>query len=196
MRSLYNVIVEPKGGRTVSEKAVGDGKLLLNTELQNHQYVNRVGIVKALPAIGETGLEVGDEVIVHHNIFRRFYDVRGKEKNGKAYYKDDMFFVFPEQIYAYKRNNTWNALPGYTFVKPLVEKDMFSLNHERPLIGKVKIASDNFEVGDLVGYTPGMEYEFNIEGERLYRIPINKITVAYEYQGDEEEYNPSWSQGG
>lgn len=193
MRSLYNVIVEPKGKRTVNEKEVDGGKLLLNTELQNHQYVNRVGIVKSVPVIGDTGLMVGDEVIVHHNIFRRYHDIRGKEKNGKAYYKDDMFFVFPEQIYAYKRNNTWNALPGYTFVKPLVEKDTFSINNERPLIGIVKIASEQFQVGDLVGYTPGMEYEFNIEGERLYRIPMNKITVAYEYQGDEEEYNPSWT---
>ena len=39
-----------------------------------------------------------------------------------------------------------------------------------------------------------MEYEFNIEGERLYRVPTNKITIKYEYQGNEEEYNPSWSQ--
>ena len=43
MRSLYNVIVEPKGKRTVNEKEVDGGKLVLNTELQNHQYVNRGG---------------------------------------------------------------------------------------------------------------------------------------------------------
>ncbi len=39
-----------------------------------------------------------------------------------------------------------------------------------------------------------MEYEFNIEGQRLYRVPTNQITIKYEYQGDEEEYNPSSTQ--
>jgi hypothetical protein len=38
-----------------------------------------------------------------------------------------------------------------------------------------------------------MEYEFIIEGQRLYRVPTNLITIKYEYQGDEEEYNPSWT---
>lgn len=193
IRSVYNVIVEPKGGRTVSEKSVGDGKLILNTELQNHNYVNRIGIVKALPIVGETGLEVGDEVVVHHNIFRRFYDVRGNEKNGKAYFTDDMFFVFPEQIYAYKRNGKWNALPGYTFVKPIKNTDQFSLNNEAELIGFVKYTDGDFETGSLVGFVPGMEYEFNIEGQRVYRVPTNKITVKYEHEGNKEEYNPSWA---
>ena len=35
---------------------------------------------------------------------------------------------------------------------------------------------------------------FFIEKERLYRIPSNLILMKYEYQGDEEEYNPSWTQ--
>ena len=71
---------------------------------------------------------------------------------------------------------------------------MFSSEKERPLIGIIKYAGEGFEIGSLVGFTPGSEYEFNIEGERLYRVPTSKITVEYEYQGDEKEYNPSWSQ--
>ena len=47
--------------------------------------------------------------------------------------------------------------------------------------------------GDLVGFIPDIEYEFIIDGERLYRILTQFITIKYEYQGDEEEYNPSWA---
>jgi hypothetical protein len=27
----------------------------------------------------------------------------------------------------------------------------------------------------------------------MYRIFSNSITIKYEYQGDEKEYNPSWA---
>ena len=47
---------------------------------------------------------------------------------------------------------------------------------------------------ELVGFTPNSEYEFVINGERLYRVMNKFITIKYEYQGNEEEYNPSWAQ--
>ena len=46
---------------------------------------------------------------------------------------------------------------------------------------------------DLIGFRPNSEYEFVFEGKRLYRVLSNFITIKYEYQGNEEEYNPSWS---
>jgi len=74
-------------------------------------------------------------------------------------------------------------------------KETFAMHKEQPAIGIIKYASGSFEAGELIGFKPGMEYEFNIEGERLYRIPTNQITIKYEYQGDEKEYNTSWAQG-
>jgi len=194
MQSIYNFMVSPYAKRTTSEKEINGVTLLLNTELQNHLYTSRLGVVTNTPLAIDSEIKIGDEVIVHHNVFRRFRDIRGKEKNSKAYYKEDTFFVQPDQIYAYKRNTGWQALDGYCFVKPIVAKETFDMHNEQPLIGIVKYASEEFEVGALVGFKPGMEYEFNIEGERLYRIPANQITIEYEYQGDEKEYNPSWSQ--
>ena len=44
---------------------------------------------------------------------------------------------------------------------------------------------------DLVGFTPKSEYEFIIDKEKLYRIKTEDISIKYEYQGNEEEYNPS-----
>ena len=143
-----------------------------------------------------SGIEVGDEVIVHHNVFRRYRDIRGVEKNSRSYYKEDMFFVGPDQIYAYKRILKWNACEGFNFVKPIKENKMFSINFEKPTIGVLKVkdsALKDLNIGDLVGFRPGMEYEFIIGNEKLYRIPTNQITIKYEYQGNEEEYNPSWA---
>ena len=51
------------------------------------------------------------------------------------------------------------------------------------------------EEGDIVGYKPNTECEFIVDGEKLYRVLSNLITVKYEYQVDEEAYNPSWAQG-
>ena len=137
------------------------------------------------------------KVILHHNVFRRFRDVRGKEKNGKSYYSDNVYIVSPNLIFAKIENNTIKPLTGFNFVKPIKENKMFSIDFEKPLIGILKYKDDSLKsmaIGDLVGFSPGTEYEFIIKKEKLYRVPTNQITIKYEYQGDEEEYNPSWAE--
>ena len=197
MKGVFNFIVSPRDGRYDSSKEVDGKTLILNTEMQNHNFVSRVGVIEGLPAYDTMGLSIGDEVIVHHNVFRRFRDIRGKEKNSSSYYEEDLYFVQPDQIFAYKREKEWTPLSGFNFVKPIKENKMFSIDFEKPLIGVLKYKDTNLEVmtvGDLVGFSPGTEYEFLIENEKLYRVPTNQITIKYEYQGDEEEYNPSWAQ--
>ena len=194
MKSVFNFIVEPKHNRFTGKKDIAGSELILNTELQNHEYTSRLAVVKSLPTTESTEVKVGDEVIVHHNVFRRFRDIRGKEKNSKSFYSEDMFFVQPDQIYAYKRNGKWKCLSGFCFIKPIVNKSKFSLHKEQEAIGIIKYADASFNSGDLVGFRPGSEYEFNIDGERLYRVLSSMITIKYEYQGDEEEYNISGTQ--
>lgn len=196
MQSVFNYLIAPKGDRTVGIKKIEGTTLLLNTDLQNHSYTNRVGTVLNLPLVGNEELKEGDEVIVHHNVFRRFRDVRGKEKDSKNYLSEDVYTVQADQIYAFKRNGKWKALKGFCFVKPLKENKMFSSNFERPLIGIVKLGNDEIQAESLVGFKPNSEYEFVIDDQRLYRVPANSITIKYEYQGDEEEYNPSWTSSG
>ena len=71
---------------------------------------------------------------------------------------------------------------------------MFSIDFEKPGKGIIKYTDGSVEKDTLVSFKVGMEYEFFIEGERLYRVPSNQITIKYGYQGNEVEYNPSWSQ--
>ena len=198
MRSVFSFIVEPIANRYTNVKETENGKLILNTELQNYQYVSRHGVVKSLPLAINTPIKEGDEVIVHHNVFRRFHDIKGIEKNSKAYYDETTYFVEENQIFLYKHNGKWIAPNGYCFIKPLKSKNIFTTNHERPLVGILKYADEsllknNIEAGSLVGFLPGSEYEFIVEGQRLYRVPTNLISIKYECKGDEEEYNPSWT---
>ena len=195
MKSVYNFVVTPKGERYNNTKKLDDGELILNTEIFNHQYVNREAIIVSTPIIGDTDIKPGDEIIVHHNVFRRWHNVKGIEKNSRSYFNEDTYFITQDQIFLYKRNNEWNAPKGFCFVKPLKEMDdPLNVNIERPLIGIVKYSDGTVKVNDLIGFRPKSEYEFIIDKERLYRVLSNFITIKYEYQGDEEEYNPSWAE--
>jgi len=194
MKSVYNFVVTPKGERYNNTKKLDDGELILNTEIFNHQYVNRTAIVKSTPIIGDTDILPGDEVIVHHNIFRRWHNVKGIEKNSRSFFNENTYFISKDQIFLYKRNNEWIAPKGYCFVKPLKAQNPLNVDLEKPLQGIVKYSDGTVEVGDLIGFRPKSEYEFIVDGQRLYRVLSNFITIKYEYQGDEEEYNPSWAQ--
>mgnify|MGYP003145284832 CR=1 FL=1 len=194
MKSVYNFVVTPKGERYNNKKKVGDSELILNTEIYNHQYTNREAIVISTPIIGDTDIKPGDTVVVHHNVFRRWHNVNAEEKNSRSYFDESTYLVNSDQIFLYKRNKEWITPKGYCFVKPLLNKRILSYNPEMPLVGVVKHSDGSFKKGELVGFTPNSEYEFIIDKERLYRVMTQFITIKYEYQGDEEEYNPSWAE--
>ena len=194
MKSVYNFVVTPIGERYNNTKKVGDSELILNTEIFNHQYVNRKASVISTPIIGDTDIQVGDDVIVHHNVFRRWHNVKGIEKNSKSYFNESTYFISQDQIFLYKRYWEWKTPKGYCWVKPLKATDQFNIEQEKPLQGIVKYSDGTVNVNDIVGFTPNSEYEFIIDGEKLYRVLSKFITIKYEYQGNEETYNPSWAQ--
>ena len=193
MKSVYNFVVTPKGERYNNKKKVDGGELILNTEIFNHQYVNREAKVISTPIIGDTDIKSGDTVIVHHNVFRRWHNVKGVEKNSRSFFDESTYLITYDQIFLYKRDKKWIAPKGYCFVKPLKAINKFNTDHEKPLQGIVKYSDGTVKINDLIGFQPNSEYEFIVDGERLYRVLSNFITIKYEYQGDEEEYNPSWT---
>ena len=85
MKGVFDFVIMPKEDRYNNTKAVGDKELIINTELQNHNFVSRIGIVMATPNPNPTGVREGDEVILHHNVFRRFRDIRGEEEKYSIY---------------------------------------------------------------------------------------------------------------
>jgi len=197
MHGWDSFIVSPVRSRYDNTKKVGDVDLILNTNIFTHKNVSNNAIVVGLPKNIKTNIQIGDEVIIHHNVFRRWHDVRGKEQNSRSFFSEDKYFVGEDQLYIYKHKDEWKSLDDYCFVKPIVNNDMFSLEKEEPLVGIVKYSNDVLEnrgikVGDKVGFIPNSEFEFVIDGERVYRVRTKVITIKYEYEGEEREYNPSW----
>jgi hypothetical protein len=201
MKAPFDFVIEPKGNRYNNTTKVGSSELILNTEIYNHQFVNRQAIVKSVPTAFETEIEPGDIVITHHNVFRRWLDVRGEEKNSRSYFDENTYLVKEDQIFLYRtparwsrfKESNWIAPKGYCFVQPIKDRTRFGVDEEESCIGIVKHTDGTYNKGDLVGFTPFSTYEFIIDGERLYRVMTQFITIKYEYQGNEEEYNPSWA---
>ncbi len=200
MRSVFSYLVRPVGDRYDNKVSVGDKELIINTSIESFKSVNNLAEVVAIPlAIENTDIKVGDLVIIHHNVFRRFYDIRGKQKNSRAYLMEDLYFCELDQIYLYKQDTKWNTVGDRCFVKPLKNIDHFKLDKEQRLIGILKYDNSSLNElkinrGDLVGYKPYGEYDFIVDGERLYCMKSNDIVIKYEYKGNEAEYNPSWAQ--
>jgi len=199
MTSVFSFIVKPVGER-YNNKVKIDGKdLIINTKIESFKSVNNLAEVVSIPLAYSTDIKVGDLVVIHHNVFRRFYDIRGKQKNSRAFFMDNLYFCDIDQIYLYKNDDRWKAFGDRCFIKPLKNNDSLKLDKEQNLIGILKYGNSSLEAlkineGDLVGYTPFGEFDFVIEGQRLYCMKSNDIVIKYEYKGDEAEYNPSWTQ--
>ena len=199
MKSLFDFIVEPVGQRYTNEVKVGDKSLIINTQVETFKSVNNIAKVIEIPLSHTTPIKVGDLILIHHNVFRRWYNMRGEEKNSKSYFQDNKYFVQLNQIYLYKRKDKWKAFSNRCFIAPLKDTDEIHNWQEQHLIGILKYGNSSLEAlgineGDVVGYKPGGEYDFVVEGKRLYCMKSNDIVIKYEHQGNEVEHNPSWAQ--
>jgi hypothetical protein len=194
MKSLYSFIVKPLNERYDNTRNIDGKNLIINTSIENHRFVSKKAVVVSTPAAYKTDVNIGDELYVHHNIFRRWYDMKGRERNSSTFFKDDLYFVSPEQIYMYNLKSHLD----YCFVKPLKNQDVLRNRKEQPNVGIVKYTNNSLEAigilpGALVTFTPDSEFEFIIDGERLYCMKSNYIALTHEYQGNETENNPSWA---
>ena len=45
MQSLFNFIVQPKNKRNENEVDINGNKLIVNTTMDDHKYVSRIGVV-------------------------------------------------------------------------------------------------------------------------------------------------------
>ena len=199
MRSIFSFIVKPVGERYNNKVKVEDKELIINTKIESFKSVNNVAEVVAVPLAYSTDIKVGDIVVIHHNVFRVFYDIRGNKKNSRSYFMDDLYFCDLDQIYLYKNTGKWKAFGDRCFIKPIKNRDYLNVDKEQRLIGILKYGNSSLEAlkineGDLVGYTPYGEFDFVIDGQRLYCMKSNDIVIKYGHKGNETEYNPSWAQ--
>tara|TARA_R100000654_G_scaffold1174_1_gene4381 strand:- start:457 stop:1050 length:594 start_codon:yes stop_codon:yes gene_type:complete len=194
MKSLYQFLVKPYSSRYDNTRDIDGKELIINTSIEDHKFVSKKAVVVSTPIAFNTEVKCGDIVYVHHNIFRRYYDMKGKEKNSSTFFKNELYFCSLDQVYMY------NLKPhlDYCFVKPILNKSHLSSEKEQEHFGILKYSNKSLEAvglkpGELVIFTPNSEFEFIIEGERLYCMKSNDIAITHEYEGNEKENNPSWA---
>ena len=195
MKNLNSFIIKPLFSRYDNVKKIDENELIVNTSIEDHKFVSKKAVVVSTPAAYDTKIKKDDIVYVHHNIFRRYYDIRGIEKNSSTFFKDDLYFCSPDQIYMYNLKPHLN----YCFVKPILNKNRLENRKEQPNFGILKYGNSSLDAvgvrpGALVVFTPFSEFEFIIEGERLYCMKSNDIAVTHEHEGNEKENNPSWTE--
>ncbi len=198
MKSLYNFIVKPLGERYANTKKIGEKELILNTKIESWKFVNRFAEVVSTPLAFTTSINKGDIIVVHQNVFRRFYDMQGEQVNSRSYFKDDLYFVAIDQVYLYKNKDKWLSFGDRCFVKPIKNSDSILNRKEDPYVGILKIGNNSLEAsrinpGDMIGFKPGAEWEFFIDEERLYCMKSNDIVIKYGHKENKKEYNPSWA---
>ena len=127
---------------------------------------------------------MGDTLLVHHNVFKFYYDMRGREKSGQSFFKDDLFFIDNDQFFLYKRGDKWRSHGKYCFIKPVPPEESVILKplEEEPLVGVVRYINQELldlgvKEGDRVSFQPESEYPFEVEGEKLYRMFTKNITL-------------------
>ena len=146
MNSLYDFIVKPYDEKRYDNSIkVGDKELVLNTRIESFKSVNNIAEVVAVPLAFKTDVKVGDKIIIHHNVFRVFYDVKGRKKNSRSMFVDNMFFVALDQVYMYGDFGNWKAFGDRCFVMPLKNNDSLTLDKERKLIGILKYGNKSLE---------------------------------------------------
>lgn len=185
MRSPFYFIAKPvKGKRYDNTKDIGGIEFIVSTSEEDHKFSNRFAEVVSLP-LGYNGpISEGDVLLVHHNVFKYYNDIKGRQKSGKSFFRDDLFFIETDQFFMYKKGSTWNAYDRYCFVKPMPATESYIKKpfSEEPLMATMVYPNEyllqrGIDKGDTVCFSPDSEYEFNVEGEKLYRMYDHQITI-------------------
>ena len=186
MKSPFYFILKPKGGTRYNNAVDWDGdEFITNTSEEDHRFSNRIAEVVELPVGYKGPIKVGYELLVHHNVFKFYNDMRGRRKSGRSFFKEDLYFIDTEQFFMYHDGTQWHAYDRYCFIAPIPTEDCFLYKpfSEEPLMGEMRYANDYLKKngvheGDKVSFTPNSEYEFEVDGEKLYRIFDHQITMT------------------
>ena len=93
--------------------------MIVNSDLSNHMHVNRFAEVIETPSHYKGEIKKGDTLVVHHNVFRIYYDMKGRPRKSPNYFKGDVYIIDPYQFYLYHDGNKWHSVDNYCFVKPM-----------------------------------------------------------------------------
>lgn len=133
-------------------------------------------------------LEIGDEVIVHHNVFRMRRDVHGVLQESSNSVGDGIFSCFEDQMFAFRKpEGEWQSIGISCFIEPIKKTDVGYFHNDTQYEksrGIVRINNPSLEArgiyeGDTVGFLLGSEYKFDIEGTTLYKMGFGRVICKF-----------------
>ena len=102
MKSPHCFIVKPIGGRRYDNlKKIGGIDFITSSSKEDHTVSNRFAKVIETPLRYSGDIQVGDTLLVHHNAFKFYNDMQGKERSGRSFFKEDLFLIDEDQYFAY-----------------------------------------------------------------------------------------------
>lgn len=167
--------------------------IVVNSTIESVAHINRVARVVDSPAF--TPLKKGDYVVVHHNMFRLRNGISGKKLPSNYHLEGNKYFIPLVEVFMYKRDKDWIALNPFVFVKPIeydnevingftiTKGESNSYKGRKKLRGIIKYPNEELlkkgvKVGDEIVFSYYSEYEFNIEGETLYKMATKDILAV------------------
>jgi co-chaperonin GroES (HSP10) len=192
MKALDYIIIESDQQYNNEALLKNGTSLVINTKTESVSNINRVGKVVSVPS-GLT-IKEGDLLLFHHNILRKVNDHRGEVMQSNFIIKDNLFFVPLDMVFMYKRgDDDWKALTPFCFIKPIKEKvpetkskliipEYMSVGFKgrRENRGIVKYGNSvltdwGVKEGDEIIFKDYREYEFDIDGEILYKMASKDV---------------------
>ena len=130
-----------------------------------------------MPAANYANLQIGDKVIVHHNTFRKWFNVKGHLKDSSNFVKKDTFQATTDMIFAYDRGDGWKPVEDWIFVKPIPKsvEDIWNTGTHETQTGIIKIGDEH--VGEKVMFEEWCEHKYIIDGELLYRMSKHNLLL-------------------
>lgn len=184
MKSPYYFIIKPVGDEYVNEVEIAGKKIIVNSSVEDHKHVNRLGEIVHIPGRYKGNISAGDIIIVHHNVFRIYYDMKGRPKKSPNFFKDGLYFIDESQFYLYHNGDRWNSVDNFCFVKPIDKENSYLYEEGEELnTGVLVYGNDNLSKlgvseGDKINFTKNSEYRFDVDGQVVYRMRTNDICTV------------------
>jgi hypothetical protein len=185
MHPTFQFIVKPNKDRRYDNTRDWGIDFIVSASQEDHRFSNRYAEVLHTPMAYTGPIKPGDTLLVHHNVFKFYYDMYGRQKSGRSFMSDNTFLIDPDQFFLYKgADGKWMAHDKYCFIKPMEKKDWIidKTCELEPLHGTIRYINEQMlsmglKEGDEVVYEPESEYEFEVDGELLYRMFTNNIAI-------------------
>ncbi|HEY6143745.1 MAG TPA: hypothetical protein VIV55_10075 [Flavobacterium sp.] len=176
LQSVHKFLIKPvEGKQYINTVKAGDKEVIVNTSIENAEDVQRFAEVLALPMCYDGNVQVGDTVVVQHNVFRIAVNDWGVPKQSNNHINDNCFWIDEELIYLIIRKGVKIATDNYVFVEPIkIETKWEGIKLENHVgllrFPNKKLKNQGLKDGDKVVFHKDSEYEFKIDNKIMYMM--------------------------